>query len=655
MSLQLDRIQDQQEHQNRELMNKVLEGQKQRLYQALKVVTYSEQKNINPRRVPGTCQWALNSTEFLRWESSDCNDFLWISADPGCGKSVLARSIIDDYLEDPHSKVTICYFFFKENNEQSNLSIAICSILHQLFDKRPDLLHYAIPSWNRNGSKLPEDIDELWQIFLQATLTDSSCKTICIFDALDECSDSDQKRLVDKLQVFYRETSSLPPATCLRFLATSRPYHNIKDHFHSITQSFPHLHLKGEEENEQIHDEIDLVVKIRVKELADTIPLPADVHLRIEKQLLEMEHRTYLWLYLALEDIRTTFKYSLRPAESLIPLIPSSVKAAYKKILSRVPDDQMNTVNKILEIIVAARRPFTIQEMAMALGIATKPNSRTTTRARLDPLQLDDKIRQLCGLFIFTNNSRIYLIHQTAREFLIDISRSNQLEIRYWSSLGKAEECMGRICLQYLLMEDLVTEKDKPCSNTRDLLEYSAEHWADHIRKMTLDQEMTNQLHQIYDISKRRFWMWFPIFRSADNTWNSIPIKTVLHLAVFNGHKEEVEHLLAVDQSYINTQDTGHTYPLTWASLNGHEKIVSILIEYGADVNTQGGVYGTALQAACRHGHERIVQMLIDSGADIDARAGVLGNALQAARWGGYDKIVQILLDHGSLDLVVDP
>ena len=351
--------------------------------------------------------------------------------------------------------VTICYFFFKDNDEQNHLATALCSVLHQLFSQRPHLLHHAIPSWEKNGERLQQEVDELWRIFTTAASADVSHKTICIFDALDECREMDQGRLIEKLQSFHHQPSSLTKDTCLKFLVTSRPYDHIQDHFRAITDSFPHLHIKGEEENDQIHEEIDLVVKIRVKELAETVPLSPDVHQRVEQQLLQMEHRTYLWLHLAIDDIRTTFKHSLRPAESSITLIPPSVNAAYEKILCRVPADQIDTVKKILEIIVAARRPLTIREMAMALGIATCSESRTTIQAGLDPTHLDEKLRQLCGLFVFTNNSKIYLIHQTAREFLIEKKSLNNLNFAYWSSLSDAEDRMADICLRYLLMEDL--------------------------------------------------------------------------------------------------------------------------------------------------------------------------------------------------------
>jgi hypothetical protein len=81
-----------------------------------------------------------------------------------------------------------------------------------------------------------------------------------------------------------------------------------------------------------------------------------------------MEHRMYLWLYLALDDIRTMFNTSLRPDEESIRLIPSSVNAAYEKILDGVISEQVPTVRAILQIIVGAWYPLTTQEMANRSG-----------------------------------------------------------------------------------------------------------------------------------------------------------------------------------------------------------------------------------------------------------------------------------------------
>ena len=48
--------------------------------------------------------------------------------------------------------------------------------------------------------------------------------------------------------------------------------------------------------------------------------------------------------------------------------------------------------------------------------------------------------------------------------------------------------------------------------------------------------------------------------------------------------------------------------------MQGHEKVVQMLIDAGADMNAQGGQYGESLQAASMGGHDKVVQMLIDAG-----------------------------------------
>src|SRR5437773_163750 len=79
------------------------------------------------------------------------------------------------------------------------------------------------------------------------------------------------------------------------------------------------------------------------------------------------------------------------------------------------------------------------------------------------------------------------------------------------------------------------------------------------------------------------------------------------------------------------------------ASRNGHERVVRVLLEAGADVNAaagRGGIFsGTALQGASRNGHERVVRVLLEAGADVNAAAGgrgFSGTALQQASRNGH-------------------
>jgi ankyrin repeat protein len=142
--------------------------------------------------------------------------------------------------------------------------------------------------------------------------------------------------------------------------------------------------------------------------------------------------------------------------------------------------------------------------------------------------------------------------------------------------------------------------------------------------------------------------------------------KTALEAASRSGHAKIVSMLL----------DAGadHGYALYHSSVRGYEDVVCILIGAGADVNKK--CYGeTALESALHSGHTKVVKMLLDAGAYDDytlheasskgyedfvrilIRAGANVNtesrgetALKAASRSGHAKIVKILLDAGAYD-----
>jgi ankyrin repeat protein len=58
--------------------------------------------------------------------------------------------------------------------------------------------------------------------------------------------------------------------------------------------------------------------------------------------------------------------------------------------------------------------------------------------------------------------------------------------------------------------------------------------------------------------------------------------------------------------------------------------------------------YGTALQAAAAQGHQEIVEMLLDHGAEVNSTGQMWGSPLRAAAWNGLHDIVEVLLRHGA-------
>ena len=163
---------------------------------------YESNKKNNLKRLPQTCQWFLQHPTFEKWRNSSRDEVICLSADPGCGKSVLSRALIDERLvTDSAERVTLCYFFFNDNEEQSSATTALCALIHQLNCKHHDLLRAITAQATRNEEGLRNDFEAMWNLFISAAT--SIGKVVCVLDALDKCKPTDRDSLVKHLESFY--------------------------------------------------------------------------------------------------------------------------------------------------------------------------------------------------------------------------------------------------------------------------------------------------------------------------------------------------------------------------------------------------------------------------------------------------------------------
>ena len=630
-------------------------------HQVFKTSKYKQFKENNPDRAPGTCIWVLSHPKYLEWWRRPKDDLLWISADPGCGKSVLSKSLLNHDFQSVDT-LTTCYFFFKDNDEQNSLAIALCAILHQLFTRQPQLLRHAMPAWERNGEKLQQEVSELWRI-LHAAATDSVAgNVICVLDALDECQPRDRQVLIQNLSSFYSVSSSVRPKGTLKFLVTSRPYDDIEVGFQDIPSSLPAIRLSGEMENDQIQREIDLVVRHRVAKLAEDNKLNLRTRQDLERRLLAMQNRTYLWLHLAIEAIDHKYRNSLHPDSESIESLPSSVEDAYEKLLSEIQTTERETVTTLFHMIIGARRPLTTAEMAVAFGIYRD--------ARVDKDLLEGRIRHLCGLFVFINHSRIYLIHQTAREFLINQGGTHEGHSGWRHCLDPihSEKIMVGVCVQYLLQDEfqhkahdlsqemleryaMSDEEEETCHvDLSAFLVYSARHWPAHFRSAHIDinDPLMTKVCRLYWAEDEYYTLWFNILWKSLRPYLYKPTMNTTGLAAFNGHETVLTLLMETEEVDANSRDEQGCTALYWAAQQGHQAAAQLLLERGADVNAESGYYGNALQAASSGGHEKVVELLLEKGADVNAQGGEYGTALQAASPEGHEEMMRLLLEKGA-------
>ncbi|KAF5658278.1 ankyrin repeat domain-containing protein [Fusarium denticulatum] len=624
-----------------------------RLTTRSKDATYEWYKDRVEERIEGTCMWLLEHNHFQAWLKQESGPLL-VSADPGCGKSVLAKYLIDDRL--PRS-TTICYFFFKDQ-DQNTVRQALCALLHQLFSLKPFLIEHAMPQFRKDGQGLINSTESLWKILRNATKDPQAGPVIMVLDALDECAESEFTDLMRNIENQFRSDQSGHGK--LKYLLTCRPYHQILSKFRDLLNVFPNIHIPGEEESETISQEVNLVIRRRIDQLAMKRRFTTEIKNHLEKRLQEATHRTYLWVYLVFDYLQKhDCKKTLKGIESAVATLPTSVNEAYEQILTKANKDPM--ILKVLSIILAASRPLTLSEMNVAVNVDDKSQS-------VDDLDLEDdedfkaRLRSWCGLFVSIHQGSIYFIHQTAREFLLADSASSKTlssELRWHHSINitHAHAVLAKLCVLYLnffnsnigLLADMDGKVDY-YADRHPFLDYSAKTWGAHFHKAEFidDDSIIPFALRICDTGSKSYSVWFRIYwRASDRS--PTDCFTDLMIAAYYGHRVVVKLLLDKDAE-IEAKDRryGQT-PLSWAAKNGHEAVVKLLLDKGAEIEAKDSEYGrTPLSLAAENEHEAVVKLLLDNGADVNADGGEYGSALHAASYRGHKEVVALLLDKNA-------
>ncbi|KAL1976652.1 hypothetical protein VTN31DRAFT_2934 [Thermomyces dupontii] len=395
-----------------------------------------------------------------------------------------------------------------------------------------------------------------------------------------------------------------------------------------------------------------------------------------------MEHRTYLWLHLTFKTIEQELGkyYKLSDMETILSDIPSQVSEAYEKILNR--SEHKHETETLLQIVLAAKRPLTLDEANIALTMALKSerfDSHSALKSNMCPRKsFKDTVRYLCGLLIGVYDSKLLFIHQTAREFLIHRERRGNWQGRF--NLTRAHGKMALICLEYLSYldeEQSVWDIREDCP----LAEYSSEYWTDHVKVAETEEDVQEGVLNFFLEQKQAYAVWGELLRDqsermaigsemapplyyasatglvriadlllksgADANAQGGYYGSALQAGSYDGIMELVQLLLDKGAD-VNAQGGYFGNALQAASYRGDEELVELLLKRGADVNAQGGKYGTALQAASSEGHIELVQLLLERGANVNAQGGEYGNALQAASLVGCKELVELLLDRGA-------
>lgn len=122
--------------------------------------------------------------------------------------------------------------------------------------------------------------------------------------------------------------------------------------------------------------------------------------------------------------------------------------------------------------------------------------------------------------------------------------------------------------------------------------------------------------------------------------------------ATSDGQREAVQALIAQGEdvnkvgTLLGFKDKNYGTPLMQAASDGQTSLAIVLLEHGAKVNTRGGGVFSPLLLAAARGHQDMVELLLDSGADPKLKSippPFGGTPLFWAEKGGYSDAAKVL------------
>ena len=623
-----------------------------------------------------TCEWIFDTTQFRDWESRvdivSHNGVMWIKGKPGAGKSTLMKRIWQRLRKEANDSILAAFFFHGRGNnplEKSALGM-LRSILYQLLDQSSQLCAAFLPIFldkkKKHGNDIPWHFGELKSFLASSAGNLGPSRVWLLVDALDECATEEVQSVVSILESL--ACSAIDSHTALNICLASRHYPQIR------MSKFDELIVEAQSEHGQ-----------DIREYVRNNLMVKDPS--FETEILRKSAHVFLWVELVVKMLnKASDNGRVRAMRQILCNVPDDLDDLYRALLTkgRNPGELRESVY-MLQWVLFAEEELRPEELYFAVLSGTDPDNlgpwdqqkeqsstiqRFITSTSRGLIEVDNTKESIFDIYFPPFKPRksravkVQFIHESVRDFLLSVKGLQLLDSSLSQQLvGNSHGRLASCCYSYIMMASLESLEGQTEKREEDVKEWMQEELEQSypflsyagrsILEHMEDAEMggvsqLELLKKLQPSSKgiRRLRRSNQISDVDGILWRNGP--EVMHVAAKTGLYEISRRSLEEIKVKVDVVGGFYGTALQAAARRGHEKIVQLCLDHGADVNTVGGHYGTALQAAAERGTEKIMQLLLDHKANVNTVGGHCGTALQAAARIGHEKIVQLCLDHGA-------
>ncbi|KAF4447059.1 ankyrin repeat domain-containing protein 52 [Fusarium austroafricanum] len=606
------------------------------------------------KRLPGTCDWILDTLTFQNWLAADLSSEkkgLWINGPVGFGKTVLCARIVQHLLSLPNTLVG--YFFFTfEIHAHRDPYMALRSWISQILWLH-EVAFKIVRDTRESDSNSVATGTTIIKLITNLLHAIPGC--ILIADGLDECVslNSGSESVCD----FLRDTMQMVTGTKTRVVYVSRNEPYITEVLDPVRKNLAEYVISPQDVISDINAVCETVIDGKLPKKAN------ESRQALYDSLSRRCEGSFLWLKML--DANLKVGKSIEELDRDLMSTPSGLRDLYDEYwarIARLAEPQKGRAFALLLWTTFALRPLTISEITEAALIQQYGALPWDQFSHLhDDGYIRTEVLDLCGHFleirdhdtnISPGHGTVHLTHFSIWEYLLArIPIPDWIPKTYWM-LGTREQMyhtvLARACLQYISITKVWN--DSPALPHVVLFrKYASTAWYKHHNSgLRSNKEVARLTESFLNKSNPNCHSWRALIDpdnpkpSPKGAKTAGPLYYVIQLGLL-----DVAACLITNEN-VNRKGKGGRSPLGIASAIGAVELVGQLLKNGAEPRARSKDPYSPLHAASENGYLEIAQLLIGRGADLEFPDEYGYRPIHTASEKGHVELVRLLQKEGA-------
>ena len=411
-------------------------------------------------------KWILQTDEyttFTNWyaDRHECSQhrLLWVKGPAGTGKTMLMIGIIRELSRQSAVLAPALSFFFCQgtNTSLNTATAVIRSLIWLLLIQQPKLSSHLLPKYEHRGADLFTDQNAFFALSeaFRNMLQDPHLSPVYLaVDALDEC-ETDLPRLIELI------STSLTLTDKVKWVVSSRPTVELKTS--NTASSLVEL------DAQKLEEPVKIYISHKLAKLKSRKGYNDAILAQVSDGLHQRAENTFLWVALVCKKLESEYGWN---AVKIIGHMPQGLPKLYGHMMAKLEGTMDHEYcTNVLEAVALAYRPLSLLELQILAGL--KPE--------IDP----QTVAEECGSFLTIRDGTVYLIHQSAKDFLTNdwIKPAGAVE-RHMDIASRSIDAMSSVLQRNMYTLDFCSKPQERTPTQPDRLApigYSCVFWVDHL------------------------------------------------------------------------------------------------------------------------------------------------------------------------------